>query len=222
MSKEVRLTLPLDKEQARELIVGDIVYLTGTVCTMRDMGHRRAVDMLKRAERLPFDVEKGALWHCGPIVRPKGNNQWEIVSAGSTTSSRLTFLGAELIRMLKLRCVVGKGTMGRAAVEAMRETGSVFLNTTGGTAALYAQQIEETSAAFWLDLGMPEATWVMKVREFGPLIVGIDSHGGSLYQNISAAMKKRLFEQYASLRIDPGHEFSYMPKRVPGKAIVEP
>jgi fumarate hydratase subunit beta len=219
LSREMHLTLPLSEEQARNMQVGDIVYLSGTIYTMRDMGYRRAVDLLKSGEKLPFDVSQGAIWHCGPIARQKENGTWEIVAAGSTTSSRFSQLGAEIIRRLGLRCTVGKGTMGKEAVDAMESVGSFFLNTTGGCAALYARQIETVSEVHWLDLGMPEAVWVMKVKGLGPLIVGIDAHGESLFQNIGQEMKKLLFEQYQNSNLDISHNFAYLPKRVPGKAV---
>jgi fumarate hydratase subunit beta len=46
----------------------------------------------------------------------------------------------------------------------------------------------------WDDLGMPEAVWVFEVDKFGPLIVGIDSHGNSLYQTVKELVEKRFNE----------------------------
>lgn len=217
MKKEVKLTLPVTEEQVRELNCGDIVYLSGSIYTMRDMGHRRAVEMLKSGQKLPFDLASGAVWHCGPIVRPKDGDRWEVMSAGSTTSSRFTTLGSELIRMLNMRCTIGKGTMNQEAVDTMKKAGSVFLNTTGGCAALYAQQIEELAGVYWKDLGLPEATWVMKIKDMGPLIVGIDSHGNSLYRNISVGLRELLDEQFEKSGISREYRYSYLPKRVAGK-----
>jgi len=34
----------------------------------------------------------------------------------------------------------------------------------------------------WLDLGVPEAVWELEVKDFGPLIVTMDSTGSNLYQ----------------------------------------
>lgn len=218
MSKEVRLELPITEEQVRDLTCGDVVYLSGNVYTMRDMGHRRAVEMLKRGEKLPFDLAKGAIWHCGPIVRQRADGKWEAVSAGSTTSSRFTYLGSDLIKALKVRCTIGKGTMLQKAVETMREIGSCYLNSTGGCASLYAGQIEEVVDVFWTDLGLPEATWVMKVRDLGPLVVGIDSHGNSLFEAIGKTMRANLMDIYRRSNLKPDYNLSYLPKRVPAKA----
>jgi len=213
MAKEFRIQLPVEEEVIRELRVGDIVYLSGLLCTLRDMGHRRAVDALARGESLPFDLSSAALWHAGPITRQVGD-RWEVVSAGPTTSSRFTPLGSELIRRLGIRVVVGKGTMGPEAVHAMREVGCCFLNATGGCAVLYARQIEEVVAVHWLDLGQPEAAWVVRAREMGPLVVGIDSTGESLFERMLAQARPRLAHIQQTAGIDPTYPLTYLPRRV--------
>lgn len=218
MSKEVRLELPITEEQVRDLSCGDIVYLSGHIYTMRDMGHRKAVEMLKRGERLPFDLANGAIWHCGPIVKKGDKGNWEVVSAGSTTSSRFTFLGADLIRFLNVRCVIGKGTMLHTAVMTMKDVGSCFLNSTGGCASLYAGQIDEVVDVFWTELGLPEATWVLRVKELGPLVVGIDSHSNSLFRIVGESMRENLMDIYNKLNIRPDYNLAYLPKRIPAKA----
>jgi fumarate hydratase subunit beta len=220
MSKEWNLEFPLTEGQVRELHCGDVVYLSGVIYTMRDMGHRRAVDMLNRCEKLPFDLAAGAIWHCAPIVRKLSDGKWEAISAGSTTSSRFTYLGSDLLRLLNVRCTIGKGTMLETAVDTMQTVGSCFLNATGGCAALYAEKIQEVVDVFWTDLGLPEATWVLRVKDLGPLIVGIDSHGNSLYSQVGAAMKTRIKDALEKSGIEQTHNFSYLPKRVPGKASV--
>jgi tartrate/fumarate subfamily iron-sulfur-dependent hydro-lyase beta chain len=214
MSREFKLQLPTDEKTIRELRVGDVVYLSGLLCTLRDMGHRRAVDALARGEQLPFDLSTCAMWHSGPIAKQEGG-RWRIVSAGPTTSSRFTPLGAQLIRDLGIRVVIGKGTMGPEAREAMREVGACFLNSTGGAAVLYAQQVEEVEAVHWLDLGEPEAAWVVRVREMGPLVVGIDSHGDSLHGRMKVRTAPALAQVYERSGISPGDKFVYLPKRVP-------
>jgi len=218
MTREYHLQIPLLEPQIRELNVGDTVYLSGLVHTMRDMGHRRSLDMLERGEKLPFDLSGGALWHCAPIVRKTPGGRWEALSAGSTTSSRFTYLGSELLRRLPLRCIVGKGTMLTKAVQTMQEVGSCFLNTTGGCAALYGEQIEEVAAVHWTDLGLPEAIWVLRMKEFGPLIVGVDSHGQSLFETMGVTMRQRLASAYEKSRIDASQNPAYLPKRVIGRS----
>jgi fumarate hydratase subunit beta len=218
MTNEYHFQIPVAEEQIRKLNCGDVVYLSGIVHTMRDMGHRRAVDMLARGEKLPFDLQEGALWHCAPIVRKNAEGRWEAISAGPTTSSRFTYLGSDLIQRLKIRCTIGKGTMLAKAVQTMSEVGSCFLNATGGCAALYSGKIEEVVDVHWTDLGLPEATWVLRMKDFGPLIVGIDSHENSLFEKVGAKMRQNLTSIYEKSHLDANYNLSYLPRRVVAKA----
>jgi fumarate hydratase subunit beta len=218
MTKEYHFQAPLTKDQTRQLNIGDVVYISGIVHSMRDMGHRRSVDMLARGEKLPFDLQGGIIWHCAPIVRKNSAGRWEVVSVGSTTSSRFTYLGSELMRRLQLGCIIGKGTMQTKAVETMQELGSCFLNTTGGCAALYAGQTTEVVDVHWTDLGLPEAIWVFRMKDFGPLIVGIDSHGQSLFENMGVTVRENLIPIYEKSQLDPNYSMSYLPKRVVARA----
>ena len=217
MTKEHHLQLPVSREQVRQLKLGDVVYLSGQVITMRDMGHRRAVDMLHRGEKLPFDLNDGAVWHCGPIARKNADGKWQVLSAGPTTSSRFNELGPELMQAFGVRCTIGKGSMSTKARETMRKLRGFFLNATGGCGALYAGQVEEVVNVFWLDLGMPEAAWVLRVNRLGPLIVGIDSAGSSLVDGVTQTMRNNLAAIYQHSGISADHEFAYLPKRVAAK-----
>ncbi|MDR1510820.1 MAG: FumA C-terminus/TtdB family hydratase beta subunit [Synergistaceae bacterium] len=217
MSSVYHLTFPFSEEETRNLKVGDIVYINGHIHTMRDMGHARALDILKKGEKLPFDLSPSAIWHCAPIVKQDEAGKWFVTSAGSTTSSRFTPLGSEMLERLGMKATLGKGTMKQRAVDVMKKIGSVYLNTTGGTAALYAQQIEDVEAVHWLDLGLPEAIWVLRVKEFGPLIVGIDSYGNSLYENIRKDMNVHLKEQLNKAGISISKSFTYLPVNITGR-----
>lgn len=216
MSKTYYLQFPITEQQARELKMGDVVYLSGTVHTMRDMGHARSLELLRAGRELPFDLSESCIWHAAPVVR-KEEGKWQVLSIGSTTSSRFTSLGSELLERLGMRLTVGKGTMGQQAVDTMQKIGSVYLNTTGGCAALYAQQVQEVTAVHWLDLGLPEAVWVLRVKNIGPLIVGIDAHGSSLYQHVKTTMDRNLEEQAKRLRVDLRKDYTYMPVRILGR-----
>jgi fumarate hydratase subunit beta len=211
------LQLPVSKEQIGQLNLGDIVYLSGLVHTMRDMGHRRAIEMLRRGEQLPFDLNNGAIWHCGPITRMNAEGKWQVLSAGPTTSSRFNELGPELMKAFRVRCTIGKGSMSIRACDTIRDVGGFFLNATGGCGALYASQVEEVVNVYWTDLGMPEAVWVVRLNNLGPLIVGIDSNGNSLVDGITRAMQARLVSIYEQSGISASHDLAYLPKRVAAK-----
>jgi|Deesub1362B_J571_1020462.scaffolds.fasta_scaffold00333_30 fumarate hydratase subunit beta len=212
MSKEVYIQTPVSFEDVSSLEIGDIVYITGRVYTMRDMGHERALKMLKNKEKLPFDLKNGILWHCGPIIRQK-DDKWEVVVAGSTSSSRFTQLTAELVKLTGLRCVVGKGNMGAEMVNAGKRYGAVYLISTGGAASLYANSVEEVEEVHWLDLGMPEAIWVMRVNELGPLIVGIDTQGNSLTNKTMAEVTTKLNQIARKSGVDLSKTYVWWPKQ---------
>ncbi|OPY92089.1 MAG: L(+)-tartrate dehydratase subunit beta [Syntrophaceae bacterium PtaU1.Bin231] len=217
--REWNLSIPASESQVRALSVGDVVYLSGRMHTLRDMGHRRALEMLGRGEPLPFDLRGGCIWHCGPIVRREGEG-WHFVSAGPTSSSRFGALGTELIRRLDVRFTVGKGNMGRAATEAMREKGSVYLVATGGCAAVYAKRVALVEEVHWLDLGVPEAIWVVQAERMGPLVVGVDARGRSLADDCQDKARARIREIFGRLGIDGGRRCVWWPKQTIGSESV--
>ncbi|WP_340817751.1 FumA C-terminus/TtdB family hydratase beta subunit [Methanolobus sp. WCC4] len=184
---EYRLTTPLAEESVKKLKAGDIVYLTGTVFTARDEAHARILEMAEEKEELPFDLEGAVIYHCGPLMRENDGN-WEVVAAGPTTSARMSKMTPELLKVHPVRAFIGKGGMDN--VKGAMENKAVYLAFTGGCAALAAMSIEKVKKVHWLDLGMPEAVWELEVKEFGPLVVGIDSHNEDLFLNITKKAKE--------------------------------
>lgn len=196
---EYHLKTPLSEGDVRKLRAGDVVYLTGTIFTARDQAHKRALELRGRGEKPPVEMEGLAVFHCGPIVRKVGE-EWQMVAAGPTTSTRMNALQPDFIREFKVRAVIGKGGMDTRTAEAMKEQGCVYLAYTGGCAALASKGVRRISAVHWYDLGMPEAVWVLEVEEFGPLVVGIDSHGKSLYEDVQKQVEENLPKIYQKLR----------------------
>ena len=56
---------------------------------------------------------------------------------------------------------------------------------------LVATEVEEIEKVEWLDLGMPEALWVSRVKNFGPLIISIDTKGNNLFESIKAKFNEK-------------------------------
>ncbi len=165
-----RLKTPLHEATVRALNVGDVVYLSGKLFTMRDMAHLRALELLRRGNKLPFDLRGEVVYHCGPLLRGT-----DVISAGPTTSMRMEGMEAELIGLTGLRGIVGKGRMGGRTAEALKKFGTVYMEFPGGAGALAAKAIRRIKEVYWRDLGDPEAVWVMEVEDFGPCIVTMDS-----------------------------------------------
>jgi L(+)-tartrate dehydratase beta subunit len=181
------LTTPISNEDLESLTAGDIVYLNGHLVTCRDMGHRRLIEL---GIPLPVDLRGGAILHAGPIVRKAGEG-WEMVSIGPTTSMRMEGYEREFIKQTGVKLVIGKGGMGAETMEGCRESKAVHAIFPGGCAVLAATQVEEIERVEWLDLGMPEALWVSRVKEFGPLIITIDTKGNNLIDANKAVFNER-------------------------------
>jgi fumarate hydratase class I len=215
------LQLPLAPEKLDELKLGDLVYLTGTVCTARDGAHRRLVELLRKEkeEDIPGEILRSkTLYHCGPIAENISGN-WVVNSAGPTTSSRFTNDGAYLVQKGILNVVIGKGTMGARMVEAMKGK-AVYLKATGGCAVCYGGAIAQADVK-WLELGYPEAIWVFEMKEFGPLIVGIDSHGNSMTRKVLEDVYKNAYRIYEEEGLDPETRYLQMPLTLAGLSLEE-
>ena len=178
------LTTPIKTEDLIDLRIGDVVYLTGTLVTCRDTGHKRRVLSNVKPK---VDLQGGAVFHAGPIVK-KTNDKWEMVSVGPTTSMRMEKYEKEFIEATGVKLIIGKGGMGEKTTKACIDNKVVHTVFPGGVAVVAASEVEEITDVEWLDLGMPEAFWVLKVKEFGPLIVSIDTKGNNLFEN-----NKKLF-----------------------------
>lgn len=169
----IEINVPVE-EDLTKLKAGDVICLTGTIFTARDQAHKRLLE-----EGAPTDIENTALFHAGPIITEDDGN-YRMIAIGPTTSMRMNPYQADVIAMGP-KIIIGKGGMDDTVREALKEHDAIYAVATGGCAALYVDAIEEIDSVNWLDLGMPEAMWELKVREFGPLIVAMDSHGNSLY-----------------------------------------
>jgi len=183
-----KLTSPISEEEARSLVAGEMVALSGELVTARDEAHMRALQLHREGKDLPFQMEGRALYHCGPIM--SRTDRWEVVAAGPTTSARMNSLEPEFLRAFRPRLILGKGGMSPDVLRTLAEVGCAYLAFTGGAAVLAAEHLPEVLGVYWEDLGMPEAVWRMKAAELGPLVVAMDAHGRSLFQEIEDKVKK--------------------------------
>ncbi len=190
---QVRLTTPVDEVSIRQLRAGDEVLISGRLFTGRDAVHQ----YLASGGALPsgVDFSGGIIYHCGPVVvegEENGNKTYRITAAGPTTSIREEPYQADLIAKFGLRGVIGKGGMGLKTLGACESHGAVYLHAVGGAAQVYAACILGVEAVYFKDeFGSPEAIWVLQVKDF-PCIVTMDSHGGSLHEEVQASSLDRL------------------------------
>ena len=170
------ITLPLTEALARTLRAGDTVYLTGTVYTSRDAGHKRLCEALARGEKLPFDPKDATIYYVGPTPAPPGK---VIGAAGPTTSGRMDAYAPTLLSQ-GVRGMIGKGARSCEVVEAMIRYGGVYFGAIGGAGALLAKCVKHSRLIAYEDLGA-EALRRLEVEDM-PLYVVIDSLGQNLYE----------------------------------------
>jgi len=193
---------PISEDEIRKLRVNDVLYVSGTMFTARDQAHKRALEYFKQGKPLPLSLEGLAVFHCGPIVKKK-EDRWTIVAAGPTTSTRMEIFEDEFIKNFKVRVIIGKGGMGKRTTEAMAKYGAVYGAFTGGAAILAAKAIKNVRTVEWLDLGMPEAMWILEVEEFGPLAIAIDCHGNNLFEDVKRKVEENKQKIYQKLGLSP-------------------
>ena len=172
----IRLSPPLTDEVVERLRAGDRVLITGTVYTARDAAHARLVDLIRRGEPLPFDLQGQIIYFVGPTPAPPGR---PIGSAGPTTSYRMDPYSPLLVAH-GLKAMIGKGKRSAEVREALKRHKAVYLGAVGGAGALLSKRIVAAEIVAYEDLG-PEAIRRLEVRDF-PAVVVNDAHGGDLYE----------------------------------------
>jgi L(+)-tartrate dehydratase beta subunit len=192
---EHRIAFPATEDVVRELRAGDSVTVDGHIIGIRD---RTQIRMFDHGQRPQMDLTGALLLHTAPNVLRLEDGRYEKLCIGTTTSARMVRFTEPLGRDFDVRAICGKGGLPDEAIEPMRRYGMVYFAIVGGAAALETTQIEEIEEVEWEDL-MPECLWKFRVKDFGPLTVGIDSHGTSLYHDVQAAAQKRLEELYERL-----------------------
>jgi len=187
------LDMPITEAQARALHVGDSVTLEKTLFGIRDA---TLIAMFDRGRETRFDLTGHAVVHTAPNVRkvdPRPGNScgYEPLCIGTTTSMRMERFTKPLMEKNGVRLIIGKGGMGQGTLDAFKEFGGAYLAVVGGAAALETTWIEAIEDVDMDDLH-PESLWKFRIKGFGPLLVTMDSHGGSLHAQVNAeAMARR-------------------------------
>jgi len=197
------ISIPISEETIRSLKVGEPVALSGVMMTGRDAVHKWMVDTFIKQIRQPegddlqvYDVIKpllyeGVIYHCGPVVAGLDSKQYRFVAAGPTTSTREEPYQGDVMRHFNLRAVIGKGGMGAKTLAACEDVPGVYLHAIGGAATWIAQSVQRVLDVFKLNFGVPEAMWVIEVKDF-PAVVTMDAHGASQHAIIEQKSKEAL------------------------------
>ena len=196
------LSTPVTEAQIRALRVNDTVTLQSTLFGIRDATQ---IHMFDRGRQARFDMNGHAVIHTAPNVQkveesaayPAG---YRPICIGTTTSDRMERFTRPLMTDYGVRIIVGKGGLRDGSLSAFRELGGVYLAIVGGTAALETTWIEQIEDVDMDDLN-PESLWKFRVRNFGPLLVAMDSHGGSLYEMLKENMAEKRAIALANLGV---------------------
>ena len=193
---------PATEQQVRQLRVGDTVTLNGTLYGIRDA---TLIHMFDRGRKTRFDLRGHALIHTAPNVRWVGETQaaptgYAPVCVGTTTSARMERFTQPLMREYGARILIGKGGLGAGSAAAFQEFGGAYLAVIGGAAALETTWVEAIEEVDLDDLN-PESLWKFRVKGFGPLLVAMDAHGGSLYTEVNAQARSKRAAALASLGV---------------------
>jgi L(+)-tartrate dehydratase beta subunit len=188
--------MPISESDARKLRVNDTVSLNGTLFGIRDATQ---IHMFDRGRKTRFDLNGHAVIHTAPNVR-KTPSGYEPVCVGTTTSDRMERFTRPLMEANGVRLVIGKGGLREGSLKSFSDLGGAYLAIIGGTAALETTWIEAIEDVDLDDLH-PESLWKFRVKAFGPLLVAMDSHGGSLYAEVKAASQARRAEALRRLGV---------------------
>lgn len=198
---EYHLETPLKEEDVGKLEVRDFVFLSGTIITARDAAHLKALELYKKGMMLPVDFKGKGVFHCGPIMKKIGG-EWKVIAAGPTTSARMEMFEEKFIEAFRPAMIIGKGGMGERTAKACEKFGCVYGYFTGGAAILAANGIKRVKAVYWLEeLGMPECLWVYETKDFGPMLITIDTHRHNLTEDVKRKVMKKKEKIIEALKV---------------------
>lgn len=195
--------MPVTEAQVRQLRVKDTVTLNQTLYGIRDASY---IALFDKGRTTRFDLNGQAVIHTAPNVKkvpvsdefPAG---YAPVCIGTTTSDRMERFTRQLMTQHGVRFIVGKGGMRDGSLAAFKELGGAYLAIVGGAAALETTWVEQIEDVDLDDLN-PESLWKFRIRGFGPLLVAMDSLGGSLYDVVNRDVADRRAAALASLGIN--------------------
>jgi fumarate hydratase class I len=204
-----KINIPISDEIIRDLKMGDPVLLSGVILTGRDTVHKWMVETFVDKTRQPEGddlevyeaikplLDGGIIYHCGPVVAGMDTGDYRFVAAGPTTSIREEPYEGPVMKHFNIKGVIGKGGMGPKTLAACRDVPGVYFSAIGGAATLIAKSVQKVLTVYKLDFGVPEAIWVLDVKDF-PVVVTMDAHSSSLHAEVEQQSSTILKELLAA------------------------
>ena len=209
MLEEVHLSLPADAEAIAALTLGSVVYLDGIVYTAREGVYQR---VLNEGHPLPQGLGKisNVNFHCSPAAAVKDNGTYEVGGVTATASFRFSKYLGDWLDLTGTKVIIGKGGM---PVDDYRQVlaprGAVYLTTVGyGTGALLGRGVQGVEAVHWIDeLGIAQAMWLFRVKDFGPFLVDSNLQGQSLFAEQGDLVNRKIDDLYTGLKEPVLHRY---------------
>jgi fumarate hydratase subunit beta len=190
-----RIRMPMTPEEARSLSAGDMVLLDGEIVVTAGLPtHQRLLAAAEEGRDPPIAFAGGSLLHLGSYSRDTADGGLEMLYMNPTTSTRFNPLMPRLIRHFGLTAVGGKGGLDAACAAAMAEVGCVYFSFLGGGAPLHSAAIRAVREVAWNDLVAHYRLVRLAVDGLGPVTVGIDAHGNSLFDSLHEDATARMPE----------------------------
>ncbi|MDH5355905.1 MAG: fumarate hydratase C-terminal domain-containing protein [Gammaproteobacteria bacterium] len=209
MLNKVSLDLPASPEAIAELQLGSIVYLNGIVYTAREGVYDR---ILNGGDKLPEGLRSSSNvnFHCSPAAAPQADGSFHIGGVTATASFRFSKYLADWLDMTQTKILIGKGGLTEKDYkEILAPRGAVYLTTVGyGTGALLGRGVAGVEAVHWLDeLGIAQAMWMFRVKDFGPFLVDSDLEGNSLFAQQGQLVNENIESLYEGLKEPALHRY---------------
>jgi L(+)-tartrate dehydratase beta subunit len=200
--KQVRLRCPVSDEDLKSLEIGTVVYLDGLIYTGREGVYETYIEKGKAPE-VDFTRLSNVNFHCSPAASVAADGSFNVRAVTATASFRFAKYLDRWFEKTGCKVLIGKGGMSpKHYRELLVPAGAIYLTTVGyGTGALLGRGIRNVEAVNWLDeLGIAQAMWVLRVENFGPLLVESDLAGNSLFETNNAEVNTRVAGLYEGLR----------------------
>lgn len=209
MLNKVSLDLPAGPEAIAALQLGSIVYLNGIVYTAREGVYDR---ILNGGVELPDGLTStsNVNFHCSPAAAPQDDGNFHIGGVTATASFRFSKYLADWLDLTQTKILIGKGGLAEKDYkEILAPRGAVYLTTVGyGTGALLGRGVRGVEAVHWLDeLGIAQAMWMFRVKDFGPFLVDSDLDGNSLFAQQGKLVNENIESLYEGLKEPALHRY---------------
>ncbi len=173
---EYKIETPITYEKIKNLKIKDLVYLTGTIYTLRDAGHKKLLNLIEEGKKSPVDFSGQVVYYAGPCPnRP----EFVIGSIGPTTSYRMDSYSPKLMEKADLKIMIGKGKRNEEVVQSIKKHKGIYFIAVGGAGALISKCVKSVETVAFKELGT-ESLKRLYVEDL-PLIVGIDINGKNIY-----------------------------------------